>query len=279
MKDLSNENIIQFEKNGVSYLQFRKLNEYNKYIRHAYSLGKELNYKTRAGNGNLSENEIEKAILAYEKLCKNIDIEPINIVKANQKHTANVKVAREKINKDKMDLFEDYYKETDGLVTNTPNLALTTTSADCISLLFYDPVKNVIANTHSGWRGTAQKISVNTVRKMFEGFKCEPKDIICCICPSIRKCHFEVDEDVKDIFENEFPSLMQMKEIVEKNEKTNKWHIDTVLINKLILEEVGLKPENIIDSKICTICNSDVLHSARVEKPNYGLNTAIIEKI
>ena len=210
---------------------------------------------------------------------KNIDIEPINIVKANQKHTANVKVAREKINKDKMDIFVDYYKETDGLVTNTPNLALTTTSADCISLLFYDPVKNVIANTHSGWRGTAQKISVNTVRKMFEEFKCEPKDIICCICPSIRKCHFEVDEDVKNIFENEFPSLMQMKEIVEKNEKTNKWHIDTVLINKLILEEVGLKPENIIDSKICTMCNSDVLHSARVEKPNYGLNTAIIEKI
>ena len=32
MKDLSNENIIQFEKNGVSYLQFRKLNEYNQYI-------------------------------------------------------------------------------------------------------------------------------------------------------------------------------------------------------------------------------------------------------
>ena len=105
MKDLSNENIIQFGKNGVSYLQFRKLNEYNQYIRHAYSLGKELNYKTRAGNRNLSENEIEKAILAYEKLCKNIDIEPINIVKANQKHTANVKVAREKINKDKRKIF------------------------------------------------------------------------------------------------------------------------------------------------------------------------------
>ena len=279
MKDLSNENIIQFEKNGVSYLQFRKLNEYNKYIRHAYSLGKELNYKTRAGNRNLSENEIEKAILAYEKLCKNIDIEPINIVKANQKHTANVKVVRKKINKDKMDLFEEYYKETDGLVTNTPNLALTTTSADCISLLFYDPVKNVIANTHSGWRGTVQKISVNTVRKMSEEFQCEPKDIICCICPSIRKCHFEVDEDVKDIFEKEFPNLMQMKEIVEKNEKTNKWHIDTVLINKLILEEEGLRPENIIDSKICTMCNSTLLHSARAEKPNYGLNTAIIEII
>ena len=279
MKDLSNENIIQFEKNGVSYLQFRKLNEYNQYIRHAYSLGKELNYKTRAGNGNLSENEIEKAILAYEKLCKNIDIEPINIVKANQKHTANVKVAREKINKDKMDIFVDYYKETDGLVTNTPNLALTTTSADCISLLFYDPVKNVIANTHSGWRGTAQKISVNTVRKMFEEFKCEPKDIICCICPSIRKCHFEVEKNVKDMFEKEFQDLGQenLKEIIEEKVLDEKWNIDTVFINEIILEREGIKKENIVDSKICTMCNPGTLHSYRVEREKYGLNTALIE--
>jgi copper oxidase (laccase) domain-containing protein len=34
-----------------------------------------------------------------------------------------------------------------------------------------------------------------------------PKDIICCICPSIRKCHFEVEKDVQTLFENEFKDL------------------------------------------------------------------------
>lgn len=42
---------------------------------------------------------------------------------------------------------------------------MATTSADCISLLFYAPNKNVIANVHSGWRGTEKGISKITVEK------------------------------------------------------------------------------------------------------------------
>ena len=42
---------------------------------------------------------------------------------------------------------------------------------------------------------------------MVKEFGCNPKDIICCICPSIRKCHFEVDTDVKDMFAKEFSDL------------------------------------------------------------------------
>ena len=55
-----------------------------------------------------------------------------------------------------------------------------------------------------------------------------------------------------------------------------KWNIDTVLINKIILSNVGLKEENIIDSGICSICNKDLIHSFRAEKQGYGLNTALI---
>ncbi len=49
------------------------------------------------------------------------------------------------------------------------------------------------------------------------------------------------------------------------------------VINQIILEEKGLKKENIIDSKICSVCNSNLVHSYRVEKEEYGLETAIIE--
>jgi copper oxidase (laccase) domain-containing protein len=44
----------------------------------------------------------------------------------------------------------------------------------------------------------------------------------------------------------------------------------------MILEKIGLKKENIIDSGICSVCNSDIIHSFRVEKEGYGLNTALI---
>ena len=107
---------------------------------------------------------------------------------------------------------------------------------------------------------------------------CKPENIICCICPSIRKCHFEVDKDVKDLFEEEFKDLNIGKntDIMEKQKDKEKWNIDTVLINKIILEKAGLKTEKIIDSGLCSVCNKDLIHSFRVEKQGYGLNTALI---
>ena len=111
---------------------------------------------------------------------------------------------------------------------------------------------------------------------MIKEFECNPKDIICCICPSIRKCHFEVEKDVKDMYEKEFKDLENLNNIIEEKIPNTKWNIDTVLINKMLLEKQGLKKENIIDSGICSVCNSDIIHSYRVEKNGYGLNTALI---
>src|SRR5699024_10773194 len=142
-----------------------------------------------------------------------------------------------------------------GLITNKKDIILETTNADCILLLFYDPVKEVIANTHSGWKGTIQRISVKTVEKMKKEFGCNPEDIICCICPSIRKCHFEVDRDVKEMFENEYKDLKndQLCDIIQEKIPNEKWNIDTVLINKIILQNAGLKKDNIVDSGICSV--------------------------
>ena len=143
--------------------------------------------------------------------------------------------------------------------------------------MLFDPIKKVIANVHSGWRGTLQRISIKAIEKMEKEYNCNPKDIICCICPSIRKCHFEVEKEVKDMFEEEFKSIIEKNDIITETISSKKWTIDTVLINQVILEEKGLKKENIIDSKICSVCNSNLVHSFRVEKEGYGLETAIIE--
>ena len=112
---------------------------------------------------------------------------------------------------------------------------------------------------------------------MIDKFGCKPKDIICCICPSIHKCHFEVEKDVKEQFEREFKELGLLDEIIEEKIENKKWNIDTILINKVILKEIGLQEQNIIDSGICSMCNSNLIHSYRVEKQGYGLNTALIE--
>ena len=112
---------------------------------------------------------------------------------------------------------------------------------------------------------------------MVQEYGCNPKDIICCICPSIRKCHFQVRKDVEKLFRDEFKDLQEINEIIEEEIPNETWKIDTVEINKLILKNAGLKPENIIDSGLCSVCNSNLIHSYRAEKEQFGLNSAVIE--
>ena len=184
-----------------------------------------------------------------------------------------------KVNGNEPDFNLKEYEQIDGLVTDKKNIALATTNADCILLLFFDPTKRVIANVHSGWRGTLQRISVETINKMKSQYGCNPEDIICCICPSIRKCHFKVHKDVQEPFYNEFKDLKEIDEIIVPVDGEERWSIDTVKINEVILVQAGLKKTNIIDCGICSVCNSDLIHSFRVEKEAYGLETALIELI
>ena len=273
MKDLSNENVIHVKKEGVQYIQFRRLLEYSDIINHAYSIGIDKDYRTeRAGNVKVSHEELEKAKDNFKELTSAINTNYKNIVKARQKHTKNIKIVEEKGNEP--EFYSENFINTDGLITNKPNIMLSTSNADCILLLFFDPIKKVIANTHSGWRGTLQRISVETVKQMQQNYGTNPQDIICCMCPSIRKCHFEVSEKEKDLFENEFKELQGF---IKETTPKEKWHIDTIYINKEILKHAGLREENIVDSGICSVCESSQIHSYRAEGKNYGLATALIE--
>lgn len=266
-----NENIVYKNIDGVEILQFKKLLKYENIINHAYCIGKDRNFRTGRNDGKVSCEEYEKAVKDYRSLCNALNLEYSDLVKTKQAHTDSSKIVdSKKIGKPDFETFE----KTDGLITDKEKLILATTNADCILILFFDPVKKVIANVHSGWKGTLQRISVKTLEKMKEKYGCKEKDIIVCMCPSIRKCHFEVGDEIYKEFYNEFSDINQEKDIFEKI--NGKWHIDTILINRLILKNKGLLEKNIIDSGVCSVCSKDYMHSFRVEKEKYGLNTAII---
>ena len=267
-----NENVIYKNIEGVEILQFKKLLEYNNVVTHGYCLGTNINFRTgRVNGGKITPQEYNKALDDYKSLCKSVDLDYTDLVKTIQTHTDNVSnIEKKKIEGPDFNT----YKDVDGLCTNKEDIILSTTNADCILLLFFDPVKKVIANVHSGWKGTLQRISIKTIRNMKEKYGCNEKNILVCMCPSIRKCHFEVGEDVYNLFYKEFKDIIQKEKIFEN--KDGKWHIDTIEINRDILLKEGLLPENIIDSGICSVCNKEYMHSYRAEGEAYGLNTAII---
>lgn len=268
--DLSNENIIHIKNENIEYLQFKRLLEYKDVIKHAFTL------KVHKIDFNPNKlKHIEKE--SYNKLCKALEIDGKNIVLSRQNHTDNVeRVDKVEIKKENYDI---QYDNTDGMITNKRNIVLITKEADCIPILMFDTKKKAIANVHSGWKGTTLRISEKAVKKMIKEYNTNPEDLICAIGPSIGKCHFEVDKDVFKIFDEKLREdealYKRYDDIIIKNK--DKYFIDTVLINRIMLEKIGVKPENILESKICTVCESKLLHSYRVDKETSGRNSCVIE--
>lgn len=265
--NLSNENVIHIYDGQIEYLQFRRLLEYSDKVKHAYAL-KPLDF---GNNANMEERRNE-VLNNYKKICKSLDLEEKNVYRPYQTHTSCVK----KIDNEMPGIFTKDFQDVDGLITDKKEKILSLSFADCTPLYFYDPVKNVIGNIHSGWQGTYKEIAREAVRRLKEEYGCNPKDLICCIGPYIRKCSFEVDEDVKDMFFEKFRNTGKIDEIIIKSENNFKYYIDTGLINKVILKEEGLDEKNIIDSKACTVCNNNKLYSYRIEKEKSGRNSSLI---
>lgn len=127
------------------------------------------------------------------------DTTPDRIVSAQQTHTANVRFVTE-ADAGKGATRDRDYTDIDGLITDVPGLVLFTTHADCPPLYFYDPVRRVIALSHSGWKGTVARIGAVTIRRMQERFGCRPEDIHAAIGPSICSGCYEISEDVAEPF-------------------------------------------------------------------------------
>ena len=265
MKNISNKNMIHIIKDDISYLQFKKLLEYPE-IAHAYTVGLNNNMRTFTSQGiNIN---YENAINKYKILCNYLGIDFNGCIRASLNHTSDIKIIDSNRN---LPFFDNDVKRHDGIITNIRGINLVTNSADCITLFLYDKEKGVIANVHSGWKGTYNKILENTLKSMNEYYGCSYKDIMIFICPSIRECHFEVDSDVYEIFDKRFknyPNIIRTK--------GNKWLIDTVLINKYMSLDLGVREDNIYDSELCTVCNKEIINSYRAHGIKYGVNAGII---
>ncbi len=264
-QNLFNKETVIIKNENIKYMQFKKLLKY-KNIKHCFTLK-----PTDVGSNDTYRTTKSIADKNYKDICNLLKLDSSNIVRPYQTHTNNVKKITNEVG-----IFPEKLQDVDGLITRENNKILSLTFADCTPIYLYDKQKNIIGNIHSGWQGTVKKIAKYAIIKMKKEFNSDPKDIICVIGPTIRKCHFEVQKDVKDIFYNTFKYMKNIDKIIEFNKNTNSYFIDTVEINKELLKGEGILEENIVDSGICTYCNSNIIHSYRKEGKEAGRNTALI---
>ena len=243
--------------NGIPYISFNALEQTGMVV-NAFS--------TRQGgvsvgclesmNLGFNRGDLDENVLKNHKIfAKAVGFPYENIVTTNQTHTTNVRVVTKEdcgkgITKDRD------YSDVDGLITNVPGIVLTTYYADCVPLYILDPINKAIGLSHSGWKGTVKRIGDNTLKLMNENYGTNPKDVICCIGPSI--CHdcYEISEDVANEFINEFGKILY-------NKGNGKYQLNLWESVKQVFLDAGVEYDNIYTTDICTCCNKDELFSHR----------------
>lgn len=264
-KDFTNKDITHVKNGDLEYITFNILNKYSDKLAHAsfFRKGGVSKGIYSSLNVRLSSDDLRENVL------KNIDIikKELNLSKvhkAAQAHTDNLLILNNE-NKEKYEIEKQNDEEFDGYIINEKNISTVITTADCNPIIIYDPVKNIAANVHSGWKGTVKQIYLKAVELMKSKFGSDYKDIIVCIGPSINKCCFcSSDPNFKKIFTDVWPN--ESEYVTEK--ENGQFFIDLTYLIKKDLINLGLKEENIVLSNICTVCNNDLCFSYRVTKRN-----------
>ena len=108
-------------------------------------------------NMSLSVGDVKENVLKNRKTFFNsLELNSDNVALQKQVHGTSITVVNS----------GGLYNDSDALITTEKGIGLGVSSADCVTIFLFDPVKKVIAAVHSGWRGTAKKILSVTLNKL-----------------------------------------------------------------------------------------------------------------
>ena len=227
--------------------------------------------KAHLGTMNLSYtrgDEKECVDENYHRIAQVLACEVGDIVCSDQTHTTNVRKVTVK-DKGKGVIKKRDYSDVDGLITNEPGIVLATFFADCVPLYIVDPVHKAIGLSHSGWRGTVNKMGAVTLKEMEKEYGTKPEDVYVAIGPSICQDCYEVSQDVAQAFTEAFPSQKDNKQLLyRKNEE--KFQLNLWYANYSVFREAGVLEEHIEVTDICTCCNPNILFSHRASNGMRG---------
>ena len=159
---------------------------------------------------------------------------------------------------------EMIHTQADGMLTDQPEVTLFMRFADCVPLLLFDPVKQVVGLIHAGWRGTVKKIATEAVQEMVTGYGSRPRDIRAGIGPSISAERYEVGDEVVAQVEEAFGS--QATRLLPK--QAGRVNFDLWEANRILLADAGL--EQIEIAGVCTASNLEDWYSYRAEEGPTG---------
>lgn len=264
------ENIYkEREAGGVPYLEFPLLGGTG-IVRHGISTreGGVSEGIYRSMNLSFTRGDREEHVLEnYRRMGRALGVSPERMVTSSQTHTTNIRAVTES-DIGKGVVCPRDYTDVDGLMTNIPDICLVTFYADCVPLLFVDPVHHAVASSHSGWRGTVNRMGEVTVQAMQREYGSRPEEIVAAIGPSICQDCYEVSEDVIEKFRAAFPE--EEWETIFYSKPDGKYQLNLWRANEIVLLKSGIKSEHLAVTNLCTCCNPELLFSHRASHGKRG---------
>lgn len=261
----------------VGYITYPVLEELP-YIKHCFSTRLGGVSKEHLSSMNLSfsrGDEEENVRENYRRICRAIQIDPNDLVFSDQVHDTKIHVVTEE-DRGKGYRYKRELEGIDGLITDCSNIPLVTYYADCVPLYFVDTKNKTIGLSHSGWKGTVNKMAVHTIKAMQKEFGTNPEDVVAVIGPSICRDCYEISEDVATEFMKAYPK--EIADTLLEKKTGGKYQLDLWLANIANCVEAGIRRENITNSNICTCCNHDVFYSHRASNGMRGNLAAFLSK-
>jgi YfiH family protein len=187
------------------------------------------------------------------------------LVCSSQVHSARVFVVEKKHGGRGAHRRATAIKNNDALVTATPGIPIAVLTADCLPVVLWAPDARAAAVVHVGWRGAQKKIIAKTLGRMAKKFDVKPEGVMAAFGPSIRSCCYEVGRE----FLGHFPGGVR--------EKQGKLYFDIIAEADRQLAALGVRPDRVYDSGICTCCAKNEFTSYRREGASAGRSMAVAE--
>lgn len=213
-------------------------------------------------NMSFNDSNYHQVLKNRKALANYLHTDLNHMVATNQKHTTHFIEVSLKDGGKGMFHKEDAIDNYDAMYTRDSNLYLWSFHADCCPVLLYCRDQKIIAEIHSGWKGTIHEIVGKVTKHLIDYEHCNPNYIYAYIGPSIEERNFEAKEDIIDLVKQmsfDTSSFYHQKE-------DGSYLLNSKGLIKQQLLNLNIKEENITVSPYCTIENNDLFFSYRKEK-------------
>lgn len=185
------------------------------------------------------------SVTLYHHALKQIHSTQISVISSHQTSNTSIPITH----------------EGDGLISTIPNALLTIHTADCVPVIYNDPVTNIYGISHQGWRGSMANMAGAMISR-FQSLGSSPSDIQVQIGPAISIQAYEVSSEIVTRLNQNYPQWLDT--IIKRTDHS--WRFDLRELNRLQLLASGVSADSVTVNQDCTYIQHEEYYSYRREQ-------------